>query len=143
MLDIEPPVEFRKGVFIVINFMGKTMVDLGLISYNALSGVMALEGRTSRSGAEGFTAWQPVICDAYADSPVATNRAQVDTVVRIITRAAQTGEIGDGKIFVHPVADIIRVYVTHRPFWNNLAVDIDTSSHQITMYDAIQVSLIS
>lgn len=37
-------------------------------------------------------------------------RSQVDTVVRIITRAAQTGEIGDGKIFVHPVADIIRVY---------------------------------
>ncbi|KAK9902661.1 hypothetical protein WJX75_001769 [Coccomyxa subellipsoidea] len=36
-------------------------------------------------------------------------RSQVDTVVRIITRAAQTGEIGDGKIFVHPVADIIRV----------------------------------
>ena len=39
-------------------------------------------------------------------------RSQVDTVVRIITRAAQTGEIGDGKIFVHPVADIIRVYVS-------------------------------
>lgn len=37
-------------------------------------------------------------------------RTQVDTVVRIITRAAQTGEIGDGKIFVLPVADIIRVY---------------------------------
>ncbi len=84
-----------------------------------------------------------MLCDACADSPVATNRAQVDTVVRIITRAAQTGEIGDGKIFVHPVADIIRVYVTHRPFWNNLAVDTDTSSHQITLYDAFQVSLIS
>lgn len=39
-------------------------------------------------------------------------RTQVDTVVRIITRAAQTGEIGDGKIFVLPVADIVRVYAT-------------------------------
>ncbi len=33
-------------------------------------------------------------------------------MVRIITRAAQTGEIGDGKIFVLPVADIVRVYAT-------------------------------
>ncbi|BDA51669.1 probable nitrogen regulatory protein P-II [Coccomyxa sp. Obi] len=40
---------------------------------------------------------------------IVVHREQVDTVVRIITRAAQTGEIGDGKIFVHPVADIIRV----------------------------------
>lgn len=36
-------------------------------------------------------------------------RTQVDIVVRTITRAAQTGEIGDGKIFIHPVADVVRV----------------------------------
>lgn len=40
---------------------------------------------------------------------VVAARGQVDTVVRIISSAAHTGEIGDGKIFVHPVADIIRV----------------------------------
>lgn len=34
----------------------------------------------------------------------------MDTVVRTITLAAQTGEIGDGKIFIHPVADVVRVY---------------------------------
>ena len=33
-------------------------------------------------------------------------------MVRTITKAAQTGEVGDGKIFVLPVADIIRVYVS-------------------------------
>ena len=33
-------------------------------------------------------------------------------MVRTITKAAQTGEVGDGKIFVMPVADIIRVYVS-------------------------------
>jgi nitrogen regulatory protein PII len=33
----------------------------------------------------------------------------VDSVVRIIAGAAHTGEIGDGKIFVHPVADIVRM----------------------------------
>lgn len=38
-------------------------------------------------------------------------RAQVDPVVRTISAAAFTGEIGDGKIFVHPVADVIRMCV--------------------------------
>jgi nitrogen regulatory protein PII len=33
----------------------------------------------------------------------------VDAVTRIMAAAAYTGEIGDGKIFVHPVADVIRV----------------------------------
>ena len=36
-------------------------------------------------------------------------RDQVDSVVRTITKAAQTGEVGDGKIFIMPVADIVRV----------------------------------
>ncbi len=38
-------------------------------------------------------------------------RGQVDFVVRQIAAAAHTGEFGDGKIFVHPVADVVRVYV--------------------------------
>ena len=36
-------------------------------------------------------------------------RDQVDTVVRLVATAAHTGEIGDGKIFVHPVADVVRM----------------------------------
>ena len=36
-------------------------------------------------------------------------RTQVNTVIRAVCGAAHTGEIGDGKIFVHPVADVIRV----------------------------------
>jgi nitrogen regulatory protein P-II 1 len=35
--------------------------------------------------------------------------AQVDMVVDKIIAAARTGEIGDGKIFVHPVDQIIRI----------------------------------
>jgi nitrogen regulatory protein P-II 1 len=34
---------------------------------------------------------------------------QVDLVVDKIIAAARTGEIGDGKIFVHPVDQIIRI----------------------------------
>ncbi|KAI7838893.1 hypothetical protein COHA_007358 [Chlorella ohadii] len=40
---------------------------------------------------------------------VVVARGQVDTVVRLVATSAHTGEIGDGKIFVHPVADVIRI----------------------------------
>ena len=34
---------------------------------------------------------------------------QVDEVVGTIVSSARTGEVGDGKVFVLPVADVIRV----------------------------------
>ncbi|EHL06083.1 nitrogen regulatory protein P-II [Desulfitobacterium hafniense DP7] len=33
----------------------------------------------------------------------------VDQVISIITQAARTGEVGDGKIFVYPVEEAIRI----------------------------------
>ena len=36
-------------------------------------------------------------------------RGQVELVTRTVAAAAYTGEIGDGKIFIHPVADVIRM----------------------------------
>ena len=36
-------------------------------------------------------------------------RDQVQDVVDCIVDAAQTGEIGDGKIFLYPVADVVRI----------------------------------
>lgn len=40
---------------------------------------------------------------------IVVTRAQVDAVVRLICTSCYTGEVGDGKIFVHPVAEVIRV----------------------------------
>ena len=37
-----------------------------------------------------------------------------DTVVREISLAARTDTIGDGKIFVHPVAEIVRIRTGER-----------------------------
>lgn len=34
---------------------------------------------------------------------------QVDTVIEAIIKAAQTGKIGDGKIFITPLEQVIRV----------------------------------
>ena len=44
---------------------------------------------------------------AVNEQCIASRRTQVNTVCRIIIKAAQTGEIGDGKIFIHPVADVM------------------------------------
>jgi len=35
--------------------------------------------------------------------------SRLDEVVKIVTQAARTGKIGDGKIFVYNVADAIRI----------------------------------
>ncbi|HUF52370.1 MAG TPA: P-II family nitrogen regulator [Dehalococcoidia bacterium] len=40
--------------------------------------------------------------------------AQVDQVVKLICDAARTGNIGDGKLFVIPVTDAIRVRTGER-----------------------------
>jgi nitrogen regulatory protein P-II 1 len=38
----------------------------------------------------------------------------VDTIVQAIIRAARTGEIGDGKIFLLPVSDAVRIRTEDR-----------------------------
>jgi nitrogen regulatory protein P-II 1 len=40
---------------------------------------------------------------------IIANDEMVDAVVGVIIKAAKTGQVGDGKIFVYPVEDVIRV----------------------------------
>lgn len=40
---------------------------------------------------------------------IVVSEAQVETVVRAIQRAAHTGKTGDGRIFVIPVEETIRI----------------------------------
>ena len=40
---------------------------------------------------------------------VAVSDAQVEPVIEAIIKAARTGKIGDGKIFVSPLEDVIRI----------------------------------
>ncbi len=39
---------------------------------------------------------------------------EVDTIVDTIAKAAHTGEIGDGKIFVMPVEEVVRIRTGER-----------------------------
>ncbi|XP_021769988.1 nitrogen regulatory protein P-II homolog [Chenopodium quinoa] len=45
---------------------------------------------------------------------IVVSKDQVDPIVDLIIQEARTGEIGDGKIFVLPVSDIIRVRTGER-----------------------------
>ncbi len=40
---------------------------------------------------------------------VAVDDDQVEVVVETIIKAARTGEIGDGKIFIRPLTDVVRI----------------------------------
>lgn len=40
---------------------------------------------------------------------VAVGDAQLERVIEAITQAARTGKVGDGKIFVHPLEQAIRI----------------------------------
>ena len=37
------------------------------------------------------------------------NDEEVENCVKIITEAAKTGKIGDGKIFVYPIDEVVRI----------------------------------
>jgi nitrogen regulatory protein PII len=45
---------------------------------------------------------------------VAVEDDQVETVIRVIRDAAHTGEIGDGKVFVYPLSDSMRIRTGER-----------------------------
>ncbi len=40
---------------------------------------------------------------------IAVKSEDVDNVVSAITKSAKTGKIGDGKIFISPIEDVIRI----------------------------------
>jgi nitrogen regulatory protein P-II 1 len=45
---------------------------------------------------------------------IVTNDEDVENVVDTIVKAAQTGDIGDGKIFISPVEDVVRIRTGER-----------------------------
>ncbi|MCD4720990.1 MAG: P-II family nitrogen regulator [Desulfobacula sp.] len=55
-------------------------------------------------GAEYQTDFVPKV-----EIKIAVNDDQVDKVIATIIDAAKTGKIGDGKIFILPIEDVIRI----------------------------------
>ncbi len=73
--------------------------------------ISAVEGRGSQQG------WTHHVRSAsYHENVLARARVEVvvkdedlDVIIKAIRDAALTGEVGDGKIFVHDMADVIRI----------------------------------
>lgn len=45
---------------------------------------------------------------------IVADDSEVDGIVDVISRTAQTGEVGDGKIFISPVEEVIRIRTGER-----------------------------
>ena len=60
-------------------------------------------------GAEYVVDFQPKL-----SVEVVVRDDQLEDALRVISEAANTGKIGDGKIFVHPVEDAIRIRTGER-----------------------------
>ena len=45
---------------------------------------------------------------------IVTREEEVDEIIKIIQKYARTGEIGDGKIFVYPIEEAIRIRTKER-----------------------------
>lgn len=107
-----PSVKFFKIEAILrpwrLDYVIKELSKAGIrgITFTEVKGVGAQGGNRERYAGTEFGTTNLV---DKAKVEVVCVREQVDRVIRTISAAAFTGEYGDGKIFVHPVADLIRV----------------------------------
>lgn len=71
-----------------------------------VKGVGMQGGSRERYGGSEFSEIEPL---EKVKLDIVVSRDQVNDVARCVASAAYTGEIGDGKIFVSPIADVVRI----------------------------------
>ncbi len=54
------------------------------------------------------------ICDIAKRHNLVVEDAAVEEVVDVITTVVRTGEVGDGKIFIQPIDDVVRIRTGER-----------------------------
>jgi nitrogen regulatory protein P-II 1 len=86
--------------------------DIGCIGMT----VIEVKGRGSQGGIERQWRGRPYKVDLLpkVKLTIVVKEKYVSKVVDTIVSSARTGEIGDGKIFVSPVDDVIRVRTKER-----------------------------
>ncbi len=65
----------------------------------------------------------------------------VDKIVETIIKSAKTGQVGDGKIFVYPVEDVIRV--TNRRKRRSGVIDSCQLLAYFTLFSTVELSAMS
>ena len=84
------------------------MTKEGLARWMTVSQVL---GYGNQKGFAEYVRGQKVIPALLAKFKVevVTKDDEVDTLVALVREAVQTGDVGDGKIFIIPIDDVIRI----------------------------------
>ncbi|KFK30741.1 hypothetical protein AALP_AA6G021100 [Arabis alpina] len=115
--DYIPDSKFYKVEAIVrpwrIQQVSSALLKIGIrgVTVSDVRGFGAQGGSTERHGGSEFSEDKFV---AKVKMEIVVKKDQVESVISTIIDGARTGEIGDGKIFVLPVSDVIRVRTGER-----------------------------
>ncbi|KAL0712225.1 hypothetical protein Bca4012_019203 [Brassica carinata] len=115
--DYIPDSKFYKVEAIVrpwrIQHVSSALLKIGIrgVTVSDVRGFGAQGGSTERHGGSEFSEDKFV---AKVKMEIVVKKEQVESVINTIIDGARTGEIGDGKIFVLPVSDVIRVRTGER-----------------------------
>ncbi|KAL0371575.1 UNVERIFIED_CONTAM: Nitrogen regulatory protein P-II [Sesamum angustifolium] len=91
----------------------KALLKMGIrgVTVSDVRGFGAQGGSTERHAGSEFSEDKFVV---KVKMEIVVSKDQVEEVIQKIIEEARTGEIGDGKIFLTPVSDIIRVRTGER-----------------------------
>ncbi|KAF2304793.1 hypothetical protein GH714_037992 [Hevea brasiliensis] len=91
----------------------KALLKIGIrgVTVSDVRGFGAQGGSTERQGGSEFSEDKFV---AKVKMEIVVSKDQVEAVIEKIIEEARTGELGDGKIFLVPVSDVIRVRTGER-----------------------------
>ncbi|XP_021893731.1 nitrogen regulatory protein P-II homolog [Carica papaya] len=112
-----PDVKFYKVEAIIrpwrIQQVSSALLKMGIrgVTISDVRGFGAQGGSTERQGGSEFSEDNFV---AKVKMEIVVIKNQVEAVIDKIIDEARTGEIGDGKIFVVPVSDVIRIRTGER-----------------------------
>ncbi|KAJ0250096.1 Nitrogen regulatory protein P-II [Hirschfeldia incana] len=115
--DYIPDSKFYKVEAIVrpwrIQHVSAALLKIGIrgVTVSDVRGFGAQGGSKERHGGSEFSEDKFV---AKVKMEIVVKKEQVESVINTIIDGARTGEIGDGKIFVLPVSDVIRVRTGER-----------------------------
>ncbi|XP_022757770.1 nitrogen regulatory protein P-II homolog isoform X3 [Durio zibethinus] len=116
-VDYTPDAKFYKVEAILrpwrIQQVSSALLKMGIrgVTVSDVRGFGAQGGSTERHGGSEFSEDKFV---AKVKMEIVVSKDQVEAVIDKIIEEARTGEIGDGKIFLVPVSDVIRVRTGER-----------------------------
>uniref|UniRef100_A0A2P2J9C1 Nitrogen regulatory protein P-II homolog n=1 Tax=Rhizophora mucronata TaxID=61149 RepID=A0A2P2J9C1_RHIMU len=115
--DYVPDAKFYKVEAILrpwrVSRVSSALLKIGIrgVTVSDVRGFGAQGGSMERHGGSEFSSDKFV---AKVKMEIVVSKDQVEAVIEKIIKEARTGEIGDGKIFLVPISDVIRIRTGER-----------------------------